>query len=172
MLLYSLSDVESDQGWTEGKPFDPKPSEPVVVKIQEGYEDSNPSNFMSVPPVISNELYEVFKNLNIPDVEFYDAILASEETGKQLNGYKAYNLTKMIHAADMKSSKFAEGFSSRDIDASFDSLTLDESKIGNSLMFRLKEYTSAVIVHRSVKEAIEEAGIKNINFTSPSEYLS
>jgi hypothetical protein len=44
-------------------------------------------------------------------------------------------------------------------DVDFHALVLDESRINGQLMFRLAENLSAIVVHESVRKAIEAAGI-------------
>ena len=42
---------------------------------------------------------------------------------------------------------------------------------GGRLMFRLAENTSAILVHRSVRDAIEAAGIEAVRFVEPADFL-
>ena len=52
------------------------------------------------------------------------------------------------------------------------SLVLDPAKIQGLRMFRLAENTSAIIVHRSVKAAVEAAGNPHVKFEKPSDFMS
>ena len=99
-------------------------------------------------------------------------MLRSDDGKVRIEGFKAFNLIGLVAAADLSASRFAPENPSRHLDASFDGLVLDPERIGGLLMFRLAEFSSAVIVHRSVQAAIEQAGIKRISFRKPSEFLS
>ncbi len=50
-------------------------------------------------------------------------------------------------------------------------LSLDESKIKGLLIFRLAENTNTIIVHESVKQAVESAGIDTVSFIKPEDYM-
>jgi len=51
------------------------------------------------------------------------------------------------------------------------SLTIDESKTRGALMFRLAEAVNGIVVHKSVKNAIEAAGVDTLTFIPPEEWV-
>jgi hypothetical protein len=53
-------------------------------------------------------------------------------------------------------------------DVDFHALVPDESRINGQLMFRLAENLSAIVVHESVRKAIEAAGIPGFVFMAPA----
>ena len=58
------------------------------------------------------------------------------------------------------------------VSASFDRVALDTAKIGGLLMFRLAEAVSTIVVHVSVKERIEAAGIDTLTFYVPGDWTT
>lgn len=172
MLLAPLRDVPEDQGWTLGVRFDPPPKEPVVAKIRNGYEEAEPRPFMSVPPILSQALFDVLLAAGVSNLEAFDAVLKSADGQLTLTGYKAFNLIGLVGGADLAQTRFAPENPSRFIDATIDGLVLDPRRVLGLRMFRLAEHTSAILVHRSVKAAIEAAGTTHVTFVKPSDYLS
>ena len=55
---------------------------------------------------------------------------------------------------------------------SFDSLAIDEAKAKGQLMFRLAESLSTILVHESVKKALEHAQIPLIEFYEPEHFAA
>jgi hypothetical protein len=45
-------------------------------------------------------------------------------------------------------------------------LFVDSARIGNQNIFRIKDYTSPVIVSEAIKQALEEAGVTGVRFVS------
>lgn len=172
MLLAPLARAPNRQSWTVGARFTAPPPTPVVAKIRDGYEDAEPRAFVDVPPIVSDDLYAVLRAAGVSNLDVYDAVLRSADGRLELKGYKAFNLIGLVKAADLSASTFAPGNPSRFLDASFDGLVLDEQRLQGVLMFRLAEHSSAVIVHASVRAAIEDAGIKKIDFVQPTQFLS
>lgn len=172
MLLAPIAKAPNRQSWTVGARFDPHPTQPIEVKIREGYEVAEPRPFVGVPPIISDELHQVLSGAGVSNLDVYEAVLKSADGSAVITGYKAFNLIGMVEAADLAASRFSPENPSRFVDASFDSLVLDNARLGGLRMFRLAEFSSAVLVHRSVKEAIEAAGVTHINFLKPAEFLS
>lgn len=172
MLLAPLRDVPEDQAWTVGQRFDPPPAQPVVAKIRNGYEDAEPRPFLGVPPILSDKLLDVLRGVGVSNLDTYEAVIQSADGAVSLKGYKAFNLIGLVAAANLAQTRFAPDNESRFMDASIDGLVLDPAKIQGLRMFRLAENTSAIIVHRSVKAAVEAAGIPHVNFVKPSDFMS
>lgn len=172
MLLAPLRDVPEDQAWTVGMRFDPPPAQPVVAKIRNGYEDAEPRPFLGVPPILSDKLLDVLRGAGVSNLDVYDAVIKSADGAVALKGYKAFNLIGLVAAADLAQTRFAPDNESRFLDASIDGLVLDTAKIQGLRMFRLAENTSAIIVHRTIKAAVEAAGFQHIQFIKPSDFMS
>ena len=172
MLLSPVARPPNRQSWTIGKKFDPLPTLPIVSNIRNGYETAVPGAFYGVPSILSDALYSVLLAAGVDNLDVYDAVLRSEDGLVELKNYKAFNLIGLVKAADLKTSMFSAKNPSRSLDASFDKLVIDEEKIEGRLMFRLAEYTSAVVVHRSVRAAIESAGFPSVGFVNPADFMS
>jgi hypothetical protein len=172
MLLTSIPRPHRRQSWTMGQRFTTAPTLPVMAEITKGYETATPCSYVDVPPIMSVGLYETLVHAGVTNIDAYDAVLRSEDGAVTVKGFVAFNLIGLVAAADLGASRFAAGSSSRHLDASFDSLVLDTERIAGLRMFRLAEFSSAVIVHRSIKAAIEAAAIPRVVFRKPAEFLS
>ena len=172
MLLAPIPKAPNRQSWTVGKRFEALPAEPIIVKIREGYESAQARPFVGVPPIISETLHSVLCDAGVSNLDVYEAKLMSADGSVAISGYKAFNLIGMVEVADLSASRFSPDNASRFIDASFDTLVLDRSRLRGLRMFRLAEFSSAVLVHQSIKDAIQAAGLTHIDFLKPSEFLS
>lgn len=172
MLLQSIPEPPDDMSWTLGTRFKKSPSLPVIATICTGYENETPVPFSNVPPIMSSQLSEVILNAGVQNLDLYEAILESEDGSVQIPNYKAYNVVGLISAAELSKTEFDSKNPSRYLDASIDKLEIDPGKISNLLLFRLAEFSSALIVHSSIKDAIEKAKIPKVYFTRPSQFKS
>ena len=67
-------------------------------------------------------------------------------------------------------SEFTDMGGTGSIAVAFRNLIIDEKKAKGALMFRLKESVSAIIVHKSIKETIENSLVTGLSFVHPAEY--
>lgn len=56
--------------------------------------------------------------------------------------------------------------------ADIDSLVVDPAKADGALMFRLAESVNTILLHESVCDAIEAAGIDTLTFYEPESWAS
>lgn len=171
MLLYSLPDPSDDDSWTMGQRFSVEPETPIEIEIITGHEKATLLPYFGTPPLMSNALYELLLGVGVDNLDVYDAVIRSEDGSVEFADYKAFNLIGLVSAAG-PGTKYDTSNASRLIDASIESLSIDAARARGALMFRLAEYAGAVVVHRSVKEAIEAAKIPFIAFREPEEFIS
>jgi hypothetical protein len=157
MLLYSLPDPNDEECWSWGQRFAVEPEIPIVVEIVTGYEKWNLIPYFAGANLISDELYKVLCDAGVDNVDVYDAVIRSEDGKTEYRGYKAFNLLSVIRLADLKDSRDTLNNSSRLLDG--------------VLMFRLGKFSGDIVVHRSVKEAIEASGLSCIRFQKLEELL-
>jgi len=172
MLLYDLPDTDGDEDWLSGCRFKTPPSEPVIVEIRKGYERADLLPYFGTPPVISNAFHQVLLDAGVDNLDVYDAVLRSEDGSVEYSGFKAFNVIGLVSASDLSKTSFSSDNPSRFIDASIDSLSIDNNKARGALFFRLAEYVGAVIVHEKVKRIIEAKALPHVIFYEPNEYIS
>ena len=121
-------------------------------------------------PVMSKRLCDVLLNAGVDNLELFPTKLKNKQTG-QVFDYYVYNVLGLVAAMDLQKSSY-ETYKGEEpfADATIHELAIDESKVNDLLLFRLSENVSTIIVHASLKKAIEEAGITTVNFIKPENY--
>lgn len=171
MLLFPPPDPSMDDSWVGGHRFKTQPKEPVVVKIRPGHEKNELLPFFGSSRLMTEEFAKALQSAGVDNLDLYDAVIQSKDGSVVHRGYKAFNLIGMVQAAG-KGTVFNDPPSTRLIDASIEGLTIDPSKVGDLLMFRLAEFVSAVIVHEKVKRVIEAKQFPHVVFREPENFVS
>jgi hypothetical protein len=172
MLLMSLAKPAFGNSWLFGKPFTTQPVIPIVVSIIKGYETAQALDYFGTPPVISDRFHQALVDAGVDNIDVYDATLMSEDRQTQFSGYKACNIIGLVKAADLAKTVFSRDNPSRLIDASIDSLAIDANSAKGHLFFRLAEYSGAVVVHDSIKRALEKHQFPHLVFSRPESFMS
>jgi hypothetical protein len=155
------------RSWFRGARFNDPPLEPVLVTTQGG----ELPDLSEVPlPLVSKRLAEALKHASVTNIDYYPAEIRNESTGETFNDHLAFNLIGLVAAADLSASDY-DSPEGPLISVDFDSLVIDEEKARRVPMFRLAECVTAIIVHESVKKAIEGAGIDTLTFIPPEEWV-
>lgn len=134
---------------------------------------SNPKTFYSSKafPVMRTDMLEVLLAAGVDNLETFPAQLIDEVNDKIYDNYVAFNIIGLVAAADLgKSELMPHSPGATMLDTDFHSLVIDESKTKGLLLFRLAENCSAIMVHHSIKNAIEAKGIPGIVFYADGEW--
>jgi hypothetical protein len=121
-------------------------------------------------PVMRDDVVETLTRAGVDNIQYFEALLVDPRDGREYRNYKAYNIVGLVSCADMQKSEQMGTSDSSLIDVDFHALVIDESKTGGLLLFRLAEKVTAIVVHESVKRAIEAAGIPGFVFYGPGEW--
>jgi hypothetical protein len=142
----------------------------MEVKFFHGYKGLPPESSDVPNCVMSERMADAIKSARVDNIDFYPVVLTHKKSGKTYR-YFAYNIIGLLSAVDMEASDLT--FYDKRVfgHASIHNLVLDENKINDLLIFRLKEQSSTVIVHERVKQALEKAGIDRVNFIKPENYI-
>lgn len=136
------------------------PLEPVRLTIKPGRENAPLPSFLSQPlPVMSKALLEVLEEAGVSNIDAYKAEIYNSDEQLVSDQYVIANIIGLVAAADLEKSKYDEDQPNKIIAMSFDALSIDAAKAHGFLMFRLAESPTTIVLHESVKEAIEEANI-------------
>lgn len=121
-------------------------------------------------PLMRQDVVDALQAAGVDNLQLFPAVVRDPATGKEHRNYKAFNLVGIVSAADMGESVLMGTSDSALIDVDFDRLVLDDERPGGLLMFRLAEAVNAIVVHASVREHIEAAGIAGLDFLGPGEW--
>jgi hypothetical protein len=157
--------------WRSGRPLSVPVTPPLVYTLDPDYPGTPKAMYYGESvPVMRDDVVEALSRAGVDNIEYYDAILENPLTGQPETNYKAFNIIGAVSAADMGTSELMGTSNSRMGDTDFHALTLDESRTGGLLLFRLAEALNAIVVHESVRQAIEAAGIPGFVFYGPGEW--
>jgi hypothetical protein len=123
-------------------------------------------------PIFSRRLVAALEAAGVDNLQTYDTTLVSVE-GKNPpppNHYRAVNVVGRVAAADLEKSEINPDVDDREVSTDFYSLSVDETKAKDLLMFRLVENISVVLVHERVKAQVEAAGITTLSWFQPEEW--
>jgi hypothetical protein len=157
--------------WRSGRPLSIPVTAPLRYTLDSDYPGTPKAMYYEKSvPVMRNDVVAALSAAGVDNIEYFDAVLENPVTGCEETDYKAFNIVGVVSAADMSASQLMGTSSSTIGDADFHSLTIDESKTGGLLLFRLAEALNAIVVHERVRKAIEAAGIPGFVFYGPGEW--
>lgn len=120
--------------------------------------------------VHSERLKRVLLKAGVGNIDYYPVRIVREATGEVYQTHEAANILDVIFCMDAEGSALEINDENPFHIWFIDRLALKEERLGDTLCFRLGERPSTVIVHRSVKEAIEAAGITGPVFLPAQGY--
>ena len=123
-------------------------------------------------PLMTRRLVSALREAGVDNMQTYDTRLESVEGSNPPppDRYLAVNIVGRVAAADLGKSDINAETPERIISTDFHSLSIDESKARDFLMFRLAENITAVLVHERVREHVERRGIDALTWLAPEEW--
>jgi hypothetical protein len=157
--------------WRTGEVIAERVPTPLVYTLDADYVGQPKAMYYEEAiPVMRDDVAQALRSAGVDNIQYFDAELRDPSTSKRHTNYKAYNVVGLVACADMEASTLMGTSDSAMGDVDFESLTIDETRTGGALLFRLAENVSAVVVHECVKDAIESAGIRGFVFYGPGEW--
>lgn len=162
------------RSWMSGASFESPPPEPIVLRLQGTDEEGWVLGDLWLTPitVMSKRLLEAMRGAGVDNLETYAVELHDPVSGAAHTDFVAFNLVGVRSVADRAKTKLAPGVLDRKVSADIDSLVVDAEKAGGALMFRAAESVNAILIHASVCDAIEDAGIETLTFYEPEDWAS
>jgi hypothetical protein len=160
------------RSWMSGARFENPPPEPIVLTLSGTDEEGWVLGDLWLTPitVMSKRLLEALQGAGVDNLDTYAVELHDPVSGKVHTDFVAFNVVGVVAAADRAKTKFASDVKERMVSADIDSLAVDTAKTRGALMFRLAESVNAILVHDSVCDAIEDAGIDTLAFYEPEDW--
>lgn len=171
VLLYSLKSPSNRDNWMLARAFSVPVTEPVEAVINAENETGVLLPFYNTPQIMRADVYEAVRSAGVDNVDVYKALVKREDGSVFAENYLAYNILGALKATDLGKSQFAPENPSRMIDASIEKLTVDESRARGLLMFRLAESIRTIVVHETVKSAVEARGIPHVAFLASEQFI-
>jgi hypothetical protein len=140
--------------------------------------DHSVADFKDFPPcdinditrgfLFSRRFVELLHAHHVGNIQYFDAEVTFAPTGKKLE-YKVANIIGKVMGLDLGQSDIEIDEDGDIVDVN--SMVFDESKLDGQKMIRLAESVVHVVVHRSIKEAIENAGLIGVKFVTDNEFM-
>jgi hypothetical protein len=163
-----VSDLDEPTWLTGAKLTDDVP-EPVEYEIRRGYPGELLPFYDLQYPLMRDDLVRALSESGVDNLQVYKAVLIDRNDGTTYANYRAVNIVGVVSAADPEGSERSEMSDSEIIDASFESLAIDERRASGLLFFRLAESVGAVIAHRKVRDFVTPR-VPGIEFLSPADW--
>ena len=150
---------------------------PVPIPVTTEPEDPELPNvyaelYWNPIPLMTRRLVTALRAAGVDNLQTYDTRLDGVEgpNPPPADHYLAVNIVGRVAAADLGKSTTNPDAPETMVSMDFFSLSVDEQKARDFLMFRLAENITAVLVHERVKEKIEASGIDTLTWLKPEEW--
>lgn len=117
--------------------------------------------------MFSQRFIDILNSLGVNNIQYFDADVKYAPTGEKL-AYKVSNIVGIVSGLDMDQSEVI--LSARGNVLQIEKMCLDEEKLKDHKICRLQEDIMLAVVHKSIKEAVEGAGLTGFLFVADDEY--
>lgn len=121
--------------------------------------------------LMSDRLVSALLQAGVDNLQLYRAVILDPSTGSRREDYRVVNIVGRVAAADLERSAWSVPSGRPVIDVDFESLAINERRVGDLFLFRLAECLSAIIVHKRVRDALLSAGFDMLTFLDPKDYV-
>ena len=167
--LKAISSIGSFD-WFSGNKFDFKITEPLVFEL--GKEGGNLTDFFpSSIPLMSVKMLNAIEQAGVNNIDSYPATLLEASGVPVQEEYRAINIIDRVACADLEASECFMIDPDDPIGIDFDSLVIDEERAKGHNFFRLSEAVNGIVVHDSVREALEPLNLRGITFVAPEDWV-
>lgn len=120
-------------------------------------------------PIMSRRLLTALQRAGVDNLETFPVRLLDSRTGVVLSDdHVAFNIVGVASVMDEEGTRY-EGERPW-VAGNILSLSVDEARARGLLMFRLAEAVNGIVVHHTLKAAVEAAGIDTLSFIEPSQW--
>jgi hypothetical protein len=157
--------------WMMGEIITREVPRPFIFNLDPEYPGKMKPMYEGGILLMRDDLLSALSNAGVDNLQVFPALIRDKKNGQDYENYKAVNIIGVIACADMAQSvrMDPEDDDSDIIDVNFDSLFIDEKKARGSLLFRLAESVSAIIVHQQVRDLVEK-NVPGMTFYGPGEW--
>jgi len=126
---------------------------PFVFQTKAAKGDIPPDFWGNSFPAMSGRFIALLEEAGVNNLQKFPAVVKSEIDGTVWDDYFLVNILDSIQCADLSKSIYTEIFPGN---YDFEDLAIDSEKIKDTLLFRLEESPSKIIIHKSVGKYIME----------------
>ena len=171
-ISYSSDDLR--RSWLLAERFANPPPEPLSAVIRGLDEEGTvlADLWLTPLPVMSRRLHAALIGAGVDNLDTYAVVLRDPAGGRTFDDYLAFNVIGKIAAADLAASDYDAAQTDRRVAMDIDRLVLASARPRGALMFRLAESVNTLLVHGSVRQRIEDAGIATLTFYAPEDWAT
>jgi len=141
-----------------------EPKKTLTVEFWQNGGDGQAELLLDSIPIFSKKLIKSLESSGVENVQTFPVNIIARD-GEVINEeYVAVNILGCIKCADMELSEYTDLTGEGLLAVNFRKLVIDDQKARGQLMFRLAESVNSIIVHASIKQALEQAGYPYIQF--------
>lgn len=165
--------VPGVESWHTGASF-AKPLAPTPIQIEatarHGFKGPPQDYFDGTISFMSPRMVEALTDAGVDNLDLYPAIVTYASTCERHEVF-AFNLLGLVSVVDFSKSKISSYDGDFKMDSSIQGFRVDPNKARGLLMFRLAENCMTVLVHKRIRNAIEDAGIRTFSFVEPQNWV-
>jgi hypothetical protein len=116
--------------------------------------------------IFSQRMIDILNAAGIENIQYFPTSVVYDPTNLTLN-YQVANVVGLVRGLDEDKSELIV---KRERIFRIKKIAFDESKFGEFKFFRLAEKSSLIVVHASIKQALEDNGMTGIMFISDEQW--
>lgn len=152
--------------WSKGLPLGRKRDALAMpARAVRGYKGPAADFYCFRIPLMSERMVKVLEQAGVDNLETCPVTLI-EKSGKRRQ-MLAVNIVGRARAADLAQSEWTSDHDPPVGDAIFGKLVVASALPRDFLLFRMAESLSTIVVHDSLKRAIEQANLSGVEFVAP-----
>lgn len=121
--------------------------DPFVFRTNAERAEQLPDFWSAGYPAMSKRFVELLEGAGVDNLQKFPAVVESEVNGTVWDDYLLVNILDVIECADLERSTYTEIFPGG---YSFDTLAIHAEKADGTLLFRLEESASTILIHKRV----------------------
>jgi hypothetical protein len=122
-------------------------------------------------PLMSGRMLQALGRAGVGSIDSYAATLFDRGGVPIAEPFYAVNLIGRIACADLEASDCTVDDPDDPVGVDFESLVIDERRVGSALMFRLHEAANGIVVHDQVRQVLQPMGLRGIVFVDPADWI-
>ncbi|WP_260608482.1 hypothetical protein [Leptospira weilii] len=154
--------------WMSGERIPIEIPQPLKHEIEPEDEGEMIPYFSAGIPLMSHVLIETLRGTGVDNLDLYRAVISETQTGRKYENYSAVNIIGLVSSVSV--SKPLLGDIPINVSWFDNGLVIAPEQTHGLLLFRLTESVDLVIIHRSVKEALEKTGLPRLSFVNATDH--
>ncbi len=171
LAIDNVPDLICPSDWIKGEKMDPPIQNDETLQL-----DLSPSSGQFKSGIIDGlltlyhyRLYDALIEFGINNIQSFPVNLLNKQSDETIVNYRLVNIIGLLDCLDFDKSKTKDWPSGRGFD--FLSMVIDENKVNNLAIFRLKDDPTKVIINEDLKHYLESKKLTTgIKFIATEDY--